>query len=279
MKGLCYLCGKIMAKSEMSEHVSACIKKKELTGTQKYFRLAVSGDYSINPPDYWLIIEAKVNATLESLDLFLRDVWLECCGHLSVFHIGGKSYYCENYFIEPAENGEEKMKDYRLDQVLRFDETLHAGTKFSYEYDFGSTTELKLKVLGVDMLKEDMGDLFGKWVPSEWCKVQSADMPKEEDFILLARNMPPKFKCDVCNSEATMVCGLCRDNDCNTAYLCDEHAEKHTCPNCGCDPKFPLPMTNSPRDGVCGFTGGNDEFDIEKVLEKFQSKHGVESRK
>jgi len=31
-------------------------------------------------------------ATLTDLDGFLRDIWLECCGHLSAFDIGTVRY-------------------------------------------------------------------------------------------------------------------------------------------------------------------------------------------
>lgn len=32
---------------------------------------------------YWLIIEVSENVTLKELDNFIRDIWVECCGHLS----------------------------------------------------------------------------------------------------------------------------------------------------------------------------------------------------
>ena len=32
------------------------------------------------------------SATLEELDHYLRTIWLECCGHLSQFTIGGMLY-------------------------------------------------------------------------------------------------------------------------------------------------------------------------------------------
>lgn len=41
---------------------------------------------------YRLVIEVKNTATLEDVDQFLRDIWLECCDHLSAFEIDGISY-------------------------------------------------------------------------------------------------------------------------------------------------------------------------------------------
>ena len=43
-------------------------------------------------PDYWLHLEAPASMTLEDLDNFLRGIWLECCGHLSMFDIYGRRY-------------------------------------------------------------------------------------------------------------------------------------------------------------------------------------------
>jgi hypothetical protein len=37
-------------------------------------------------------VEMKARSTLEELDDFLRGEWLECCGHLSDFEIGGTTY-------------------------------------------------------------------------------------------------------------------------------------------------------------------------------------------
>lgn len=33
----------------------------------------------------WLHIEMKGSATLSKLDNFLREIWLECCGHVGPF--------------------------------------------------------------------------------------------------------------------------------------------------------------------------------------------------
>jgi len=61
----------------------------------------VEGSYL---PYYWMHLELPANATLEDLDSFLRDIWLECCGHLSAFRIEGKEY-----LSEPSEFDEEGM--------------------------------------------------------------------------------------------------------------------------------------------------------------------------
>jgi hypothetical protein len=73
-----------------------------------------------------------VTAPLSKLDRFLRDTWLECCGHLSAFEIGS------NRYASSPTQGEMSMR-------VPLSRVLEKGIKFSYEYDYGSTTALTLK--------------------------------------------------------------------------------------------------------------------------------------
>ncbi len=87
--------------------------------------------------EYWIYIEVPANLMLIRLDTFLRNTWVECCGHLSAFSINGIRYMSETdeYFKE------DKSMNYVLDKILI------SGQEFSYEYDFGSTTYIRLKVV------------------------------------------------------------------------------------------------------------------------------------
>lgn len=49
------------------------------------FHLVIEGRYA---KAYWMHVAAPLAAPLSKLDRFLRDTWLECCGHLSAFHVG-----------------------------------------------------------------------------------------------------------------------------------------------------------------------------------------------
>jgi hypothetical protein len=100
---------------------------------------------------------------------------------------------------------------------------LDVGTKFFYEYDFGSTTELRLTVLGF------------------W----NLDKPKGA-VQLLARNEPPPINCVQCKTQpATEICTACGE-----AWLCGSCAAEHDCGE-----EMLLPVVNSPRAGVCGYAG------------------------
>ena len=189
---------------------------------KKIFHLLVEGRYL---PEYWMHIEAPANATLEDLDDFLREIWVECCGHLSAFTIDKVRYEQDTGGVDamwPAIFGRgapTKKMNHRLESVLR------TGLKFSYEYDFGTTTHLMLRVLS-----ERDGVVNGK------------------SIRILARNVPPAKACEVCGKPATQVCTQCIYED--EGWVCDKCAPKH---ECGED--MLLPVVNSPRVGMCGYTG------------------------
>ena len=66
-------------------------------------------------------------------------------------------------------------------------------------------------------------------------------------LISLARNLPPKILC-ACGELATQVCGQCNYDA--TSWLCKKCAAKHECGE-----EMFLPVVNSPRVGVCAYTG------------------------
>ena len=151
-------------------------------------------------------------APLSKLDNFLRHVWLECCGHMSAFEIDGQRY------ASAPMDGETTMRA-PLSQVLE------VGMKFYYEYDYGSTTDLALKVVALEQ-----GLTKGA--------VQ-----------LLARNEAPRVICQRCGIQpATQICTECAWN--GKGWLCEGCAVAHECGDEMC-----LPVANSPRVGVCGYTG------------------------
>ena len=213
-KGRCYFCNAIFSKNVMTKHLKKCEQRKaEIEKQQKeikIFHIMAEGRYL---PQYWIHFEMPANATLKDLDNFLRDIWVECCGHLSAFTIDNIRY--SSYPLK--EYDERSMKE-------KLEEVLYLGMKFYYEYDFGTPTELVLKIL--DERKGKM----------------------KEKVKLLARNEPPPIKCEICGKTATYVCSQCIYE--GKGWLCDECASKHECGE-----EMLLPVVNSPRVGTCGYTG------------------------
>jgi len=165
--------------------------------------------------EYWLHLAVPAGQSLGSVDYFLRKIWLECCGHLSAFTIEG-----QRYAYQPLDELEESGMDVQLSRVLQ------PGLVFTYEYDYGSTTELRLKVVGF------------------WDRGTEGD-----DIELLARNDAPQVACHQCGKRpATQICTDCQCE--GEGWLCEECADEHECGS-----EMFLPVVNSPRAGVCGYCG------------------------
>jgi len=202
-EGTCLSCSSALSKAAMSAHLRACLKK---AGSGRKSAEGAAGSF------YWIHLEAPGRCTLYDLDEFLRQTWLECCDHMSAFTIEKRQYV----FSSDDDMGDPDM-DIRLDRVLR------PGLKFFHRYDFGSTTDLQLKV--VSRFDTTGG---GKSVR------------------LLARNLPPAIPCDECAALATQVCTYCGPE----VWLCDACAPRHDCGE-----EAYLPVVNSRRVATCGYTG------------------------
>jgi hypothetical protein len=218
LPGKCEFCGAETSKLRMNKHLLACPSLpagKSPRGT--VFRLVVEGKYS---PEYWLMMDASGASTIRALDEFLRGIWLECCGHLSCFSIDDVDYL-SRVSKEPAlwpfaPRRRERDMDILVGRVLR------PRLRFFHEYDFGTPTRLVLKVI---LAKEDV-------------------FPRGE-VRLLARNTPPNFRCAICGAQATRICG---NEICEPTFLCSGCPKRRDEEDC-------LPIVNSPRMGVCGYTG------------------------
>ena len=330
-KGICNFCKGEFEKSKMTQHLKYCkqrIASMETTKSQesektRLFHLVVEGRYL---PMYWMHLEMPADATLADLDDFLRDTWLECCGHLSAFRIGKVSYLSQTqdmYYeiVDPnstageesgaeedeEEADEEELEDLspvevveqlleilsaefqdnladvplpeleaKLSEILtsrlgislplemqsqvsnlahylqlssslfansyreqdmgaELGEVLKVGQKIFHEYDFGSTTELALRVVGEHegvVAEDEDGDPIAVQV--------------------MARNEPPVIPCRVCGKPATKVAaGYYYVGD---GALCDNCAKSDRDEY---EDSF-LPIVNSPRVGVCGYTGDQE---------------------
>jgi len=210
--GQCTLCGGSFGKVAMTRHVIKCKDAGPSAGTMvESFHIMVENAYS---GPYWLLLAVPRKATLAQLDQFLRNIWLECCGHMSAFKIGQ-----QRYAASPMKEYGERTMNVALGEVLE------TGTVVHYEYDYGSTTELKLKV------------------------ISDQESKKQRDPVqLLARNAAPEIKCAECSGPATQICVECSCS--GNGWLCDTCSESHECGE-----EMLLPAVNSPRVGVCGYAG------------------------
>lgn len=227
-KGTCALCQGEFSRASMTKHLEACQRRaaeaqrsagRRPGRTMKHFHVVVEGR---DLPMYWMHLQVRTGITLADLDAFLRETWLECCGHMSAFEIGGQRYVSgAGVFFEP--DPDEHSLRVRLDRVF------HPGLSCLYEYDFGTTTELRLKVVA-----EETREATG------------------QSIQLLANNTPPLIPCGVCGKPATSVCTVCVYEE--AGWLCAECAKTHEC-----GAEMLLPVVNSPRVGMCAYGAGYAE--------------------
>jgi len=143
--------------------------------------------------------------------------------------VGNLAHYLQLSSSLFASSPQEQDMDVELDEVLK------VGQKFFHEYDFGSTTDLALRVVAE----------------------REGVLPEDEDgdavlVQVMARNEPPIIPCRACGKPATKVAtGYYYVGD---GALCDACAKTNRNEY---EDSF-LPIVNSPRVGVCGYTGGQD---------------------
>jgi hypothetical protein len=135
---------------------------------------------------------------------------------MSAFTIGGRRYTGSSR----VDMGERSMN-------VALGKVLTPKTRFLHEYDFGSTTQLTLLVNGPWQMPEQ----------------------RKKSVVLLARNNPPEMKCMDCGQPADQICSQC-SYEVPDAWVCGSCAEDHDCGE-----EMLLPAANSPRVGVCGYTG------------------------
>lgn len=175
---------------------------------RKQFIISIKPKYGANEYCIYLSIDSSLG--LVHIDQFIRDVWVECCGHLSGFTINREFYQDD-------------------DMNIKISEVLSVGEKFEYEYDFGSTTYLNLEVVDVIDVPKEFTQIeiiarnneieykcekcgekakYFNYEESEWLCENCID--EETDFI---------DEVEYCNSPRDGVCGYHGNKEAENKYL------------------------------------------------------------
>ncbi|HAG15277.1 MAG TPA: hypothetical protein DCG69_01960 [Bacteroidales bacterium] len=127
---------------------------------------------------------------------------------------------------------DEKVKDIFVPKV-----------KIFHDYDYGSTTRVFLTGL------------------------KYYDLNLKDDIILLSRNEPLKIMCSICKIKpAVNICSVCLwDRD---SVFCESCSKKHEKICNDFDEYSSMPIVNSPRMGICGYTGGYIDTERDGVYKK-----------
>lgn len=135
IKGICTYCQQEVAKNAVTKHLSLCPQRKEALAkaeaskgkNETLYHLRIQAAYL---KDFWLDLEMRGSATLEDLDEYLRAIWLECCGHMSMF--------------SPKGWGSDEIPESR-----KAEQIFHPGDKLVHIYDFGTESETHISVTDV----------------------------------------------------------------------------------------------------------------------------------
>jgi hypothetical protein len=157
-RGICAFCGYETTKGSMSRHLASCPQRQtQLTSSksnqpaQPLYYLRAQDAYG---GDFWLDLEVNGSAPLKAIDTYLRAIWLECCGHLSEFSIGG-------------------WGGIKLAKTRRVGDVFSSAPVVTHIYDFGTSSETQIKGIdqrdGVPLTKHPIVLLARNKIPEAVC--------------------------------------------------------------------------------------------------------------
>lgn len=133
-RGQCLFCGHETTKGAMLKHLASCPERAARIATaaqttRKPEELLHLRMYDATINDFWLETEVRSSASLKDIDSYLRAIWLECCGHLSQFSVGGWG-------------GDAIAMSRRVAAAFQ------GGAELTHIYDFGTSSVTMVRQLG-----------------------------------------------------------------------------------------------------------------------------------
>ncbi len=124
-EGKCKYCNKTVTQQGMSRHLATHLKADELQNPSSALALHLL----VKAGPYFLHLLVPGTKSLKTADTFLRKIWMECCGHMSNFNMGG-------WGSQP------------VGITRKCVDVFSNISKLMYRYDMGSTTELEIAIKG-----------------------------------------------------------------------------------------------------------------------------------
>jgi hypothetical protein len=176
-----------MTRAGMAKHLAACPKRKEAIADAERGTERPEALYHLRVRDawegwYWLDLEMRGSARLDELDYYLREIWLECCGHMSRFSIGG----------------------WRADEIprkLTVDRVFASGVELTHIYDFGTESVTLIKAAAVRT---------GRPVTAHPIALMARNLPPEYECIVCGE--PAARLCLECLYEDNVWGTLCEEH-------------------------------------------------------------------
>ena len=214
-RGECTFCGREMTRTGLARHLPTCSARQEA------IEQANQGTGE-RQPLYHLQIQ----------DAWQGDFWLhlEMKGTTTLKEL---DHYLRAIWLECCGHlsrfsyGGWGSRDISMGKKAKG--VFEPGVEMMHIYDFGTSSETMIRVVG----KREGKSLT------------------EYPIKLMARNEPLEMECMECEQSAEWMCLECVYELEESGLLCEEHMEEHLHVEYG----EPVPFVNSPRVGMCGYTG------------------------
>lgn len=125
-EGQCVFCNEYFSQNEIGRHLATHLKVKEKEDKGK--QTNIFNHIVVEADVMFLHLLVKSSCEMVEIDSSLRDVWLECCGHESGFHIKGRD-------------------EIEMDEIVGH--VLMPKSKIYHDYDYGTTTRTFIKCIKV----------------------------------------------------------------------------------------------------------------------------------
>jgi len=116
-----------------------------------------------------------------------------------------------------------------LAKPRRVDSVLKDSAELIHIYDFGTESTTRIKAMSS----------------------RQAEPLTRRPIVLMARNLIPEVQCVECDQPASHLCQECQQEHDSPGLLCKRHTQDHPHDEYG----EPIELVNSPRLGLCGYTG------------------------
>jgi hypothetical protein len=217
-RGHCMFCGYETTKGSMARHLAACPRRQE--------RIAgATAPKRVSEPLYHLRMQ----------DAYDPSFWLdvEVRGSASLKDIDS---YLRAIWLECCGHlSRFSLGDWGSREIAksrRVDASFGQGAELTHVYDFGTSSVTKIRLIA-----------------------QRTGVPlTNRPIVLMARNVMPQAACSMCGEPATHFCTECQIEQRAPGTLCTAHAKTHPHEDYG----PPIELVNSPRVGMCGYTGPAD---------------------
>jgi hypothetical protein len=214
-RGKCLYCSREMARSGMARHLASCESRRKV----------------------WAELPSASGQETQLLHLQVRDAgsgdyWLnlEIAGSASLdvldTYLRGIWLECCGHASQFSVGG---WRGAPISMSRKMHQVFRTSVELTHIYDFGTETVTLIKA--VDQ--------------------RTGKPTTRRPIALMARNVAPVVECQECSSTATLLCEECRIEHDQPGTFCEEHGAVHPHEEYG----ELVPIVNSPRVGMCGYSG------------------------